>query len=183
MKIFESKKSLTIALIFLLSISVTPKIEKTVTILKGPDAPKVIVSCDHTDTQVNLNFDVEGSVSGGEIAVDFEYPYSEYSQVIPGTSGPINLPILATSHVRGTAYWRDLSGPLAPRESYKTENFGNKLSDEKAGCPTGYLDMWSYILEAWWIFVIAFFVVMSYRFFTGRAMDFQDYFDELRGKK
>ncbi|MFH1403214.1 MAG: hypothetical protein ABIH11_02980 [Candidatus Altiarchaeota archaeon] len=34
-----------------------------------------------------------------------------------------------------------------------------------------------------WVFLVALAALMAYRFFSGRAMDFQDAWDELMGKK
>ncbi|MFH1054773.1 MAG: hypothetical protein V1744_01630, partial [Candidatus Altiarchaeota archaeon] len=43
--------------------------------------------------------------------------------------------------------------------------------------------MCDYLMNNLWFLLVAFFAVMSYRFFSGKAMDFKDMYDEFKGKK
>lgn len=142
--------------------------------------PWVEIECsnDPSAQTVTMDFTVSGDATDGEIVYELYPPYTPYSGTVSGTSGTVTLNALPVPQVRGTAYWRKLSGRDAPQWSPKTEEFGG---DD--GCPTGFRDVWDYVCDAWWLIAIGFLAVMSYRFFSGRAMDYQDYFDEFRGKK
>jgi hypothetical protein len=145
----------------------------------GDQVPLPVVVCtpEPASSRVKIDFTVQGDATGGEIRYLFNPPYTPFSGILPGTSGTIYVPILAVPYIRGQVYWKDGSSPNAPYWSTRIEQWGEE------GCPTGYEDTWDYICENWWILFVGFMAVMSYRFFSGRAMDFQDYFDEFRGKK
>lgn len=149
--------------------------------LSDSQVPYVEVECtpDTSAGNVEIHFFVvpASSASQGEMRIQFYPPYTEYSVARQGTDVTLTVPALPVPYVRGEVQWYDGDSEKAPKFSTRTEEWGDE------GCETGYRDSIDYLCDNWWIFIIAFLAVMSYRFFSGRAMDFQDYFDEFRGKK
>jgi hypothetical protein len=43
--------------------------------------------------------------------------------------------------------------------------------------------MCDYFMNNLWVLIVAYAAVMSYRFFSGKAADFKDMWDEFQGKK
>jgi len=178
-----------LAIIFLGLASVGEFEEDTVQQLKGGDSPHLEIAChnhtapgsyeDYGEPYILIEIEVkpQGVVSGGQIQVEFRSPYTPESTGRRGTSGQIKVPIRPVDYIRGEAWWHKPEKP-GPMDTKHTEAIGGEI-----GCPTMYKDTWDYICANWWVLLIGFFAVMSYRFFSGRAMDFQDYFDEFRGKK
>ncbi|MBD3261654.1 MAG: hypothetical protein GF334_08245 [Candidatus Altiarchaeales archaeon] len=119
-------------------------------------------------THVKLTFEAENTGGyDGEIHVDFSQPYAEYSkQISSGES--ITLPVKGRRENTVDVWWQ------TPDNHQNT-----KIQQLKFTLPSQPSVLWQ-VLE---ILLVAFIAVMSYRFFSGRAMDFQDWIDEFKGRK
>jgi hypothetical protein len=109
-------------------------------------------------------------VESQEVYVDLQPPYSEYSGRYPvGTTIVIpkgyNVDVVASMKTVNDAEW------------YRSLDYTELVRTEKES-------LLEYCCENFfWVFVIGLVGIMSYRFFSGRAADFQDAWDELTGKK
>lgn len=103
-----------------------------------------------------------------EVHVRFDYPYNSYSGYY--TVG-YTIPLKIRWGVNPTATVYGI------HDGVKSRKRVSPIDIPVAPSTCGYL------MNNLWILLIAYAAVMSYRFFSGRAMDFKDMWDEYMGKK
>lgn len=108
------------------------------------------------------------SSESGSIHVEFHHPYAEYTGWYePGEEVTIRLR-------RG----HEVIATMKAMDGFgKSPTFVSHINIPAR------LDTLDYLMDNLWILLAAYAAIMSYRFFSGRAIDFRDMWDEFHGKK
>ena len=105
-----------------------------------------------------------------DIYVEFYYPYAEYTGWY-GADEVITVPPVLGADIKTTERAVDDGGFRRSRAF---------ISSVEVTSSHGTCD---YLLSNLWIIIIAYLVIMGYRYFGERASDFKDMWDEFQGKK
>ncbi|MDD5110918.1 MAG: hypothetical protein PHG85_00060 [Candidatus Altiarchaeota archaeon] len=113
----------------------------------------------------------------GRYKLDFNFPYTQYSGIY-SIGQIIRAPTCIEKRSRRITFNADYFGygPASGQAGYQT-------SLKELEIEVAYKNFLDYLLENAWVIIVVFLALMSYRFFEARRMDFQDMWDEWKGKK